>query len=346
MKMRKSVEFRLEAGGFSNIEQPYDDTFPGLSEKIHHAEMGLISPGRPGHLASPKDVDMEVGNRLSSLRTIIHDEAKAFSKVGLASDACGRKEKMADKDFIRFSGLGDTVDPLLGNDEEVGGRLGIDIPKGNAAFILVDDVGGEFASDYFFKNGRFGHEGGECVGVWSPGGGSHSDEEQAELGARGFKIQGEVFDVGDRFTVADGPFFRPIFPFGTDGGPKTGDEKKGLAKTRNLLEFADEVGADPEWIVGVGTEVPMAEPEGFGIFNVELDETVNHFGVGLGGFASELSAVFPFLLRLTSTELDCGLNLSGFGRFRSGGKGNHRIQCSQVFVRVSVVCIHGYSLVR
>ena len=47
-------------------------------------------------------------------------------------------------------------DVLFGNDQDVGGRLGCDVAEGEAEFVFVDDVDGDFFAENFAEKGWVG----------------------------------------------------------------------------------------------------------------------------------------------------------------------------------------------
>ena len=54
--------------------------------------------------------------------------------------------------IVRF-GVGQGGDGVFGDDQDVDGRLGIDVSEGEGEVVFVDDVGGNLAPDDFAKEG-------------------------------------------------------------------------------------------------------------------------------------------------------------------------------------------------
>lgn len=70
----------------------------------------------------------------------------------MAGDFGGLEEEMAEEFFVVGAGFGEAGDGFLGDDEDVGRGLGIDVAKGEDFGVFKDDVSGDFAGDDFFEN--------------------------------------------------------------------------------------------------------------------------------------------------------------------------------------------------
>ena len=121
--------------------------------------------------SSAQDVHVKMEDGLPRLGSGIDDEAiSSFVESFLMSHLGGRR-----KDFPELMGMGDIRHgrPMLpGNDEDVGGGLGVDVAEGDPVFLFCDDVSGhlftrDFAEDaihtppqkFFYNN---------VLGVFTP----------------------------------------------------------------------------------------------------------------------------------------------------------------------------------
>ena len=76
----------------------------------------------------------------------IHDNAKAFAEAFLRQLGCDQGE-MAKQVFVRGGGLRERVDVLFGDDEEVRGRLRMEVGEGDGNLIFEDFGGGNFSGN-------------------------------------------------------------------------------------------------------------------------------------------------------------------------------------------------------
>jgi hypothetical protein len=90
---------------------------------------------------------MEMVDGLAAVGAGIDHDAVAVSEAFVAGDLRGREQQMSEEFTMVLSGGGGGLDVLAGDDEEVYGRLGIDIGEGVAAVVLVDGRGGDGALD-------------------------------------------------------------------------------------------------------------------------------------------------------------------------------------------------------
>lgn len=95
----------------------------------------------------------------AGVRTLVHDEAEAVREMEFFRDGAGDEEEMAEDCLIVGRGFADARYHLFGDDQEMDGRLWLDVVEDDAVFILVLELGGDFARDDFFEEG-FGHGGG------------------------------------------------------------------------------------------------------------------------------------------------------------------------------------------
>jgi len=102
-------------------------------------------------------MDMKVGNLLSSIAPGIDDQAIAtLRQTLLLSDATRGQEQVPEQ--LQIFGLCplDTHEFLAGDDQEMGRRLGINIPDGDAVLVLVHTLGGDLPLDDAGEEGGLG----------------------------------------------------------------------------------------------------------------------------------------------------------------------------------------------
>ena len=98
---------------------------------------------------------MEVRDGFSAVGTVVNDEAVACgSYVFAAGDVSGGEEEVAEEALIIGLSGSDAGNVFFGNDEDVDRGLGGDVAKGETLVVFEDDVGGDFAGDYFFEKGH------------------------------------------------------------------------------------------------------------------------------------------------------------------------------------------------
>lgn len=100
---------------------------------------------------------MQMRHALATIRTVVDHEPKAF--VGridaqFLGDFLRRQKQMTKNGLIVRLRFADTRNEALGDDENVGWRLRIDVVERDAVVVLVNDVRRDFARDDFFENGH------------------------------------------------------------------------------------------------------------------------------------------------------------------------------------------------
>ena len=114
-------------------------------------------------MAAAEEVDVEVGDCLAAVGTVVDDDAEAvFADPFFLGDAGDAGHHVAEESLIVVFGEGDAGDWLSGDEEEVGGGTGVDVAEAEAELVFVDDVGGDFAVGDFLEESFAGHGG---VGV-------------------------------------------------------------------------------------------------------------------------------------------------------------------------------------
>ena len=98
---------------------------------------------------------MEVEYGLTRSRSTIGHNPKVFQALQSRHLIACQKASGEDLSLIGLR-ISQCDNGLFWNHQDMGGSHGINIPKGQANFILVNDVGGQFSVDYFRKNGCHG----------------------------------------------------------------------------------------------------------------------------------------------------------------------------------------------
>lgn len=95
---------------------------------------------RPGHVAAAEQVEVKMVDGLAAVLTGVDDDTIALVEPVHACElGCGR-EQMAEKRGLFRRGLGLRGDVLLGDDEQVGPSLRLDVRKPDAEFVFVHTV--------------------------------------------------------------------------------------------------------------------------------------------------------------------------------------------------------------
>jgi hypothetical protein len=90
------------------------------------------------HLPSPQQMQMQMENCLSRVRTYVVHRAKSVLKLALLGDLCGDQVGIADNLCIRLSQMIDPGNVLLGDNKDVCRRAGFDVLKGEDLLIFVN----------------------------------------------------------------------------------------------------------------------------------------------------------------------------------------------------------------
>lgn len=99
---------------------------------------------------------MDVRDGFAGVGAAVDDEAEAIGEAEFFCDGAGGHDEMTEDRLIGGGGIADPGDQLLRNDQQVHGRLGLDVMDDDAAFVLVLDAGGNFAVDDFLEK-SLGH---------------------------------------------------------------------------------------------------------------------------------------------------------------------------------------------
>jgi hypothetical protein len=106
-------------------------------------------------------VDVEVRDAFAGVGAVVDDEAEAAGEVEFFRDDSGGDEEMAELGFVGWRGFADAGDECLWDDQEMDGRLGLDVVDDDAAVVLVLDLRGDFAVDDSLEEGFRHGEGGK-----------------------------------------------------------------------------------------------------------------------------------------------------------------------------------------
>ena len=96
---------------------------------------------------------MHVKNFLARVGPTVQDEpiSRLVDPLFL-SEPGGHQDHAAKRRLVRFGHVGDGRNRLVGDDENVGGCLGLDIPERRNQIVLIDEIGGNFPADYLREN--------------------------------------------------------------------------------------------------------------------------------------------------------------------------------------------------
>lgn len=100
---------------------------------------------------------MEVWDGLAPIRAIINDETETGVVEALQlGNVLGNVDQMAEQRFVGDLGFGHARDFLLGDDQDMDRRLGIDVVEGQAEVVLEGDLGRDLAGDDSGEDGAHG----------------------------------------------------------------------------------------------------------------------------------------------------------------------------------------------
>src|SRR5690606_20581097 len=129
-----------------------------LKSAIRSPRSAMTSSRRPGEGAAAEEVEVDVEDGLLRAGAVVHDEAVVREPL-LRRHLPGGREEVAHERLVLFlDGVG-ARDRLARDDEDVDGRGRLDVPEGDAAVVLVDDVAGDLAVGDLLEEGLLGHGG-------------------------------------------------------------------------------------------------------------------------------------------------------------------------------------------
>lgn len=106
-------------------------------------------------MATGEQMDMKVRHRLARVRAMIDCEAEATGESELLRHHAGHHEQMAEHGLVGRLSFADPGDDTLGYDQQMNGRLRLNVMDDDAELVLVFDPSGDFAVDDFLE---------ECLG--------------------------------------------------------------------------------------------------------------------------------------------------------------------------------------
>ena len=91
---------------------------------------------------------MDVKDFLARVGPTVQDEPiSGLVDPRFLSEPGGHPDHAAKRRFVLFGHVGDGRNRLVGDDENVRGRLGLDIPERRHQLVLIDEIGGNFPAD-------------------------------------------------------------------------------------------------------------------------------------------------------------------------------------------------------
>ncbi len=96
---------------------------------------------------------MDVKDFLACVGPTVQDEpVSRFVDPRFLSEPGGHPDHAAKRRLVRVGHVGECRNRLVGDDENVGRRLGLDIPKRRHQLVLIDDIRGNFLADDLRKD--------------------------------------------------------------------------------------------------------------------------------------------------------------------------------------------------
>ena len=98
---------------------------------------------------------MEVRNRFAGVGTVIDDQTiPGTGHAELLGNRSGLYQEVAQELFMVHGGQTNTPQGDFRDDQDVDGRLGMDVAEGQDLVVLIDNVRGDLAGDDFFEKGH------------------------------------------------------------------------------------------------------------------------------------------------------------------------------------------------
>ena len=91
-------------------------------------------------------------NALPGFRAVVYNQPEGVLATEQSGDIACRKQQVPEHLPVVRAGVGDFFDTLSGNNQDMNRRLGLVIPEGEAAIVLVNDVRRNFVFDNFAEN--------------------------------------------------------------------------------------------------------------------------------------------------------------------------------------------------
>lgn len=174
---------------------------------------------------------MKMRNRLARSAAVVENEAVARVEFFFLGDGSGCEEKVAQEIAVFGPSRVHTRDGFEGNDENVRGRLRVDIADGDAEVVFVNDLRGDFAFDDFGKKG-VSHDTNSSDAKREAQSEKSLDNQQ-HAAVAGLKLAETGADEGENFVVE--PLAGTAPELGADDGFDTGTEADEANEGRMFL---------------------------------------------------------------------------------------------------------------
>jgi hypothetical protein len=91
--------------------------------------------------AAAENVDVQVGNALAPVRTVIDDDAEALGQLETGGELTRCEEQVTEQGLVAGLSQTEPIDAAFRDYEHMHRRLGIDVMNGDALVVLVLDEG-------------------------------------------------------------------------------------------------------------------------------------------------------------------------------------------------------------
>jgi hypothetical protein len=102
-------------------------------------------------MAFAHEVEVEMGDGLASIASDVHDNAVPILEAEFLCEVADRQEQLTQEGAIVVTGMGDRLDLLFRDDQDMDGRLGIDVVECQNLVVFIDDAGRDFFIDDAFE---------------------------------------------------------------------------------------------------------------------------------------------------------------------------------------------------
>jgi len=107
-------------------------------------------------LTAAEEVHVEVGNGFAAVGAVVDDNAKTSVEFELSGDLSSYEKEMAEQGLVFRGRFAYARNQFFGNDQNVDGRLRIDVADREAEFVLMFEVRGDFPLGDFLEKRFFG----------------------------------------------------------------------------------------------------------------------------------------------------------------------------------------------
>jgi hypothetical protein len=113
----------------------------------------VISTRGPLQWSSTQQVAVKVGDGLTTMLTMVHDQSKSIFEPQHPGNLSGLEQQVSQQSLIRGLGVSHSSNGLLGNHQNVNRSLRVNIPEGQYLFVFVNDVSRNLTRNNFLKQG-------------------------------------------------------------------------------------------------------------------------------------------------------------------------------------------------